>query len=203
MIKSKKILSTLLIGIVSLGLIACSPSQTNTSTSKTINLADKFDFDGYYGNDEEVKTIAKTLIGKEASNIKMKTINGTSFDLNSYKGQNVIIEIADTTCSECIKTIPEVIEFEKQYKDYKVFKIFSDDKSEDIRELYKTKGFELDGATVIAGSDNVSTNHVDKDYNIQFVPTFIFVNKDGIISSLDIGGTNVETLKSHADIAFN
>lgn len=174
-----------------------------TSVSISQSLSNDFDFDNHYGDDEDTKRIAKKLMGTQAQTFTLTDINGTKVNLADFKGKdNIVLLFVSTTCPECISTLPEITSYEKENPNLKIIKIFPSDINEDINELYSSHKFDTTENPIIAGGDNVEEDGISDAYSLEFVPTFVFINKEGTISLVEIGGTNSDTFAKNLELAF-
>lgn len=174
-----------------------SPSQA--SAEQKSHITNKLDFKTLFPS-EEIRSYAQKMIGTKAPDFTLKNIKGEEVQLSKMKGQNTIIEIASSHCSACIHSFPAVESFKKLSQgQVNVVSIFPNDKKEDMENFFTTNKFERD-ETVIAGE---GMNSLIKDYQVQYTPTFLFVDKQGYIQYVHVGGDADDALfSSMSDLAF-
>lgn len=190
----------LLLGAIlaSIALVACSDATTEDKVGNEVNVSEEqakhisndIDFDAIYQN-EDVKMYAKEMIGKEAPGFSLQNLKGDTVSLESFKGQNVLIELASTTCSACIDAHPTVASFKNgtDSNELEILTVFANDSKANIEDFFTRNNYERD-EEAIAGS---GMNSVFNDYKLKFTPTFLFVDKEGYIQFVHVGSGFSET----------
>lgn len=204
----KKLLAMSLVAVM-LTTVGCSNSDkesaedTNKKTEVTAeqqaNTANKLNFESLYPN-EEIRAYAQKMIGTKAPEFTFKNLKGEEIQLSKLKGQNIVVEIASTTCPACIEAFPTVKEFKDvNGEEVKVLTVFPNETKADVENFFKTNKYAKD-ETVIAGE---GMNTMIADYQVQYTPTFIFVDKEGYIQFVHVGGDVSDVvLSSMSDLAF-
>lgn len=170
--------------------------MTEEQVEKTDNT---LDFELLFPN-EEIREYAKEMIGTEAPDFEMQNLAGKEVKLSDLKGKNVIVEVASTTCPACIEAHPSVDKFKKLSEgEVTVLTVFPNENKEAVEKFFTTNSYQRD-ETVIAGE---GTNTMVQDYQVQYTPTFLFVDKEGIIQFVHVGSElNEVILTSMSDLAF-
>lgn len=169
-------------------------------TSEQVQKANNtLDFDTLFPN-EEIREYAKEMIGTKAPDFEMKNIAGEKVKLSDLKGKNVIVEVASTTCPACIEAHPSVGKFKKLSEgEVTVLTVFPNESKESVNKFFTANKFKHD-ESVIAGE---GTNTMVQDYRVQYTPTFLFVDKKGIVQFVHVGSElNEVILMSMSDLAF-
>ena len=124
---------------------------------------------------EKLKKIEK---GASSPTFKLKDINGKTVSLNQLKGKLVYIDIWATWCLPCIKEIPSLKKMAEHFKekDIQFVSICKSDLKKRWEKMVEEK--ELDGIQLFAPDENIS---FFKDYNVQGIPRFILIDKEGKI----------------------
>lgn len=204
----KKSILALSISAFMLTLAGCSEDKlttekeevkTEVSEEQVKNTNNTLDFELLFPN-EEIREYAKEMIGTEAPDFEMKNLSGEEIKLSELKGKNVIVEIASTTCSSCIEAYPIVDKFkELSSGEVTVLTVFPNESKEAVDKFFTANSYERD-EKVIAGE---GTNTMVQDYHVQFTPTFLFVDKEGVIQFVHVGSElNEVILTSMSDLAF-
>lgn len=135
----------------------------------------------YYGtlpetikNPEFTKILESKLnviVGKKAPNIKLS--NGTLYDIKSDK---TMVVFWSTTCSHCLKEIPEVYEFLKDDKTIKVILVGIEEPNSDWENVILT----YPNWTHLR-ADGKWENEYAKAYNVKATPSYFILDKDKMI----------------------
>jgi len=129
---------------------------------------------------------------KKAPNFVLKSSDGTTYELNKYKGKVVVVNFWATWCGPCRKEIPDFIEVYKKYEE---------------------KGLEIIGISLdrdgwakvkpFVKANNISYPIVVDDANvapsfgkIEFIPTTFIVDKNGNIVDEHVGGMSKTQLEA-------
>lgn len=122
---------------------------------------------------EEVKK------GTKAPDFLIKSIDGKEYNLQKIKGKYVYIDVWATWCGPCKVQIPYMKQLEEKFRDAPIeFVSISVDDEKD-KSLWKkmVEENEMSGLQLFAGREN----NFAYDYQIQFIPTFILLDKEGNI----------------------
>lgn len=172
---------------------------SEVSTEQVEKTTNTLDFDTLFPN-EEIREYAKEMIGTKAPDFEMKNLAGEKVKLSDLQGGNVIVEVSSTTCPACIEAHPFVDKFKEMSEgEVTVLKVFPNESKEAVEKFFTTNKFKRD-ETVIAGE---GTNTMVQDYRVQYTPTFLFVDKEGVIQYVHVGSElNEVILTSMSDLAF-
>ncbi|MFA6084791.1 TlpA family protein disulfide reductase [Mucilaginibacter sp.] len=138
------------------------------NTSDTTNVKDGF----LHVGDRMPDEIYTTSYGKQQ---KIK--------ISDFKGKLVILDLWAVWCSSCIEHMPDVEELQNIFKDQ-------------IKVLMVTKSLTNQVHKLALRSENVRNNHLPfingeqklaKMFNYTYVPTHIWIDKDGIIKYITSG----------------
>ena len=136
-------------------------------------------------------------VGAAAPDFELVDMNGTKHRLKDYKGQGVVLNFWGTWCGPCEREFPAM---ERQYAEFK------DKGVEIIAVNHKQSDFEVNtyvkkmGMTFPVAIDKKMS--VFKAYNIDPLPTTIFIDKDGNVKEISKGEmTETQIRASMASIA--
>ncbi|PLS19680.1 hypothetical protein CVD28_04500 [Bacillus sp. M6-12] len=206
--KKKKWLAVSLVALM-LTSVGCSNSSDKNEGEKETtpqvtaeqkeNTTNELDFETLFPN-EEIRDYAQKMIGTEAPDFTVKNLKGEEIQLSKLKGQNVIIELGSTTCPACIASYPSVNDFKDMSgEQVKVLTVFPNESKAEVDDFFKINKYEKD-EEVIAGE---GLNSIFNDYQVKYTPTFIFVDKEGYIQYVHVGGDVSDVvLSSMSDLAF-
>lgn len=178
-------------------------THTATATSSSDASSDKqakdLDFDKLYPQ-EDVRTYAKAMIGTQAPEFALTNMNGKVVKLSDFKGQNVMVEVAQTTCSACIETQPTLKSFHTDHPDVALLQVFP------VAGKTEIEGFLKTTQTEDAPLDNILTNESGntfiRDYHPNWTPAIYFIDKNGKIQFLFVGSVDKEMISDMLKIAY-
>lgn len=145
----------------------------------------------------EFEQIKKLLPGQPSPEFKYPDINGNFVALPELKGKLVYIDVWATWCVPCLQEIPSLKKLEEEYHNKGInFVSISIDQKKDFEKWQKmVKEKELQGIQVFANND--WNSQFVREYNINGIPRFILLDKDGNIITADAprpSDPNIRTL---------
>lgn len=141
-------------------------------------------------------------IGKEAPEIKGKTLDDKEISLSDLKDKKVIINFSKTTCTICADMEKVMSSVQKDNEDIVFLNVFPVDKNKDIQAYYKKLKKDVPkNALSLEANKGLKELAVD-DYKIAQVPTFIFVDEKGLISNIYIGNKDATMFQDMIDTAY-
>ncbi|MBI2862681.1 MAG: TlpA family protein disulfide reductase [Chloroflexi bacterium] len=129
-------------------------------------------------------------VGKAAPDFTVRTLDGESLRLQDLRGQPVWINFWATWCPPCRAEAPDLqaVYAEESSKGLTVVAISIGEDTETVRAYVKRVGF-----TFTIGLDQ--TIAIAARYRIMGIPTHIFVDREGIIQAIRVGGLSREAMK--------
>ncbi|MBI2333385.1 MAG: TlpA family protein disulfide reductase [Chloroflexi bacterium] len=129
--------------------------------------------------------------GFPAPDFTLKTAEGKTYTLSEFKGQAVLVNVWATWCPPCEAEMPAI---EKMYKEYKdqgfvvlaINSTFQDDPTE-IAPFVDDHGLTF---PILLDE----TSDVSRAYQVRSLPSSYFINRQGIITEVVIGGPMSEAL---------
>jgi thiol-disulfide isomerase/thioredoxin len=124
------------------------------------------------------------VVGEPAPNFTANDVNGNPVSLSDFKGKVVYIDFWATWCGPCRQEIPHLKALKEKYKDNKdlvIIGISTDKMSDNQKWIDFVAEHELGGIQVNSPTDAEVT--AGKLYGIRFLPTFILIDKNGIVVS--------------------
>ena len=118
----------------------------------------------------------------KAPDFSLADINGKRFDLADFKGKYVYMDIWATWCGPCKVQIPFMKQLEEEFRDAPIHFVSISVDSEDDKPVWAkmVRENEMSGVQLFAGREN----NFGYDYKIQYIPTFIILDKEGNIMNL-------------------
>jgi len=136
--------------------------------------------------------------GKPAPDFTLTDLDGKTVTLSSLKGKRILINFWATWCGPCFKEMPF---FQAVYKEYvpKGLVFLSVDVGESAS---RTSGYMEKNSFTFKQVLVDSKSDVALKYGIQFLPTTIMIDADGIIKLLKIGEF-IDLKELQGEIALN
>ncbi len=116
------------------------------------------------------------MVGSEAPDFKLKSINGEVVELSELKGNVVLIDFWATWCGPCIRAVPFISRLYAEYADNGLV-ILSVNLGEDPNVVAEFAGKHKMLWTVLLDSDR----SVADSYGVKAIPTFVIIDKGGVI----------------------
>ena len=115
----------------------------------------------------------------KAPDFSLADINGKRFDLSDFKGKYVYMDIWATWCGPCKVQIPYMKQLEEQFRDAPIHFVSVSVDNDDDKPVWAkmVRENEMSGVQLFAGREN----NFGFDYKIQYIPTFILIDKEGNI----------------------
>lgn len=123
-----------------------------------------------------------SLIGTQAYNFEVKTINGKKYTLSKLKDKIVVLNFWYIGCAPCIREFPDLNKVVEKYKDNKniIFLAISVDGVEEVvKKFVKRKEFKYQ---VVATDFTIA-----KKQGVKLYPTNIVIDKTGKITLASVG----------------
>jgi len=121
-------------------------------------------------------------VGELAPDFYFETPEGESTSLSDFQGTPVLLNFWATWCNPCVHEMPflQQIYDERPGEEPVLLAINIGESPSQAAEFMQSYGFSfpvlLDGDTALA-----------QRYNIQYIPTTLFINSDGIIQEIKVG----------------
>jgi len=164
------ILALILFGLVVVGMSFMNKSPGNTHTTTNFTTA----------NPEERRYLQ----------IEITLINGTRITLSRFSGKIIVIEFMNIKCPHCANYLPTFRQFHDMYKgeDIVFISISSGNSLEELRRFVKDNNVDW-----LVAKD---TGGLGKVLKVEWVPTTIFIDKNGEIYKVLVGEQTIEALQS-------
>lgn len=131
--------------------------------------------------------------GMESPELVLNDIHGKQFTLSEQKGKLVYIDVWATWCGPCLAELPFLEKVQEEFKDKDVVfvSVAWQDNKENWEKMVKSK--EMGGVQLFATNPEAE---FFTTYKINAVPTFILLDRDGIIVDSDAKRPSDEKLKT-------
>lgn len=134
-----------------------------------------------------IKVMLSQDINTAAPDFSGKDMNNNSVKLSDFKGKVVLLDFWASWCVPCKKSIPYFIEYYNNNKDTNLIIVAVNvDTDPENFKSFRNKLTQDFPFTVILDNEN----NIIKKYNIDAMPTTLFIDKKGIIRKITTGFTN-------------
>ncbi len=129
-------------------------------------------------------------VGAEAHDFEVETLDGRTIRLSDFRGKVVFLNIWATWCPPCVREIPDIQRLAEVYSDdLAVIGISVDEDAAAVADFVRENGLTYNIA-------------MDLDYEIctrlyptYAIPNSLFISADGIVTSMELGAADYETLE--------
>jgi cytochrome c biogenesis protein CcmG/thiol:disulfide interchange protein DsbE len=127
-------------------------------------------------------SVATATVGEAAPNFELQNLDGQLISLSSLKGKPVLVNFWATWCSPCVSEMPYIQEIHEEWSDtgLMVLAINLGDNASEAEQFLQEHNLSL---PVLLDTKNV----VAPKYDIRYIPTTFFIDKDGIVRNKVIG----------------
>jgi peroxiredoxin len=136
---------------------------------------------------------ARPAVGSLAPDFTLQTLDGSSINLSSLRGKNVLINYWVTWCVPCIEEMPTLQKLSQEYQGKDLVMLSINGIAQD--DLAKVKDtvtkFGMTYPVVLDEGDTVF-----KSYWMGFMPTTLFIDSQGVIRHIKFGGADETELRA-------
>ena len=145
------------------------------------------------GDPDVATTDTSPAVGSYAPDFTLQTLDGSSINLSSLRGKNILINYWVTWCVPCIEEMPALQKLAQEYQGKNLVMLSINGIAQD--DLAKVKDtvaeFGMTYPVVLDEGDAVF-----KSYWMGFMPTTVFVDSQGIIRHIKLGGADETELRA-------
>jgi len=133
-----------------------------------------------------------TGVGNLAPDFQLDNLKGESVSLSDFRGDPVMLNFWATWCPPCVSEMPYIQQMYEEWRDKRLILlvIHMGGSPSQVKEFLQSHNLSL---PVLLDT----TQAIAQKYNIRYIPTTFFIDKDGIIQVVKVGAfPNKEAIES-------
>jgi len=133
-----------------------------------------------------------TGVGNLAPDFQLDNLEGESVSLSDFRGKPVMLNFWATWCRPCVSEMPDIqsVYEEQSAEGLVLLPVNMGGTSSQVKEFLQSHNLSL---PVLLDT----TQAIAQKYNIRYIPTTFFIDKDGIIQVVKVGAfPNKEAIES-------
>ena len=139
----------------------------------------------------------RPAVGKPAPDFTLKDLDGNTVSLSDFRGKVVFLNFWATWCPPCRAEMPDIEALHRQYRDQGVVVL-----GVDLREGEGTVRTYVEGGGYTWTFLLDKTGQVGTQYRVSAIPTSYFIDSEGIIRAVAIGGMTRQTMEAKLALAM-
>lgn len=175
-------LALLLAGLL---LAACGD---NTASSGVTGVAQATAANASIATSSKDQPPVKVAVGYTAPDFSVKDINGQTLQLSAFRGKGVLLNFWAVNCEPCREEAPTLTQAYNSHKaNFSIIGINWNDDPKDVKDYINQ--FKVAFPVTIDGTGDLVTQ-----FHARGQPTNIFIDQNGVISSIVVGMVTPQTL---------
>ena len=139
-------------------------------------------------NKKGIKITTNEIESQMASNWSLENVDGDTVKLIDFKGKNLLIEFTGVGCGPCHLSVPMLKRIADEFtnKGFEIISVEISSKNKSVLKHYRDMN-KINYEFLIADKE------IKNNYKILGLPTFVFINKKGVIEKVLIGYSKDKT----------
>jgi peroxiredoxin len=131
---------------------------------------------GCSGRSAPDATAARARLGSPAPAFTLPGVSGKKISLSDFKGKVVLLDFWATWCPPCRASTPALVRLGEKFKgkNFTVLGISLDEEQDAVPAFLKAEGVTHPVVYALGST-------VDEDYGVRAIPSFLIIDKDGIV----------------------
>lgn len=128
-------------------------------------------------------TAGSVLIGKKAVDFTLKSLDGTEFQLDQYRGRIVVLDFWASWCGPCMQAMPKIDELISSLKSDKILLVAVNVQESTDTALAALNRLGIHPTTLLDEQGKVAAS-----YGATAIPQTVVINAGGMIKEVIVGG---------------
>ncbi len=136
--------------------------------------------------------IQNLQVGMKAPEFRARTLDDRDLTLSSLRGKVVLLDFWATWCAPCISEIPHLAKIAARFRErgFEIVAISLDDSREAVQNALGS----LKVPGIVVWDEKGPDNPVVELYNVQSLPTWYLLDRDGVIRGRDLDLIKLESM---------
>jgi thiol-disulfide isomerase/thioredoxin len=143
------------------------------------------------------------IVGRTALDLQGFNEDSSLISLKSLTGNYVLLDFGFEGCGYCIEALPKLNELSKKYmpENLKMFSVIGTRTRKSFQNYLKK--YSILNAVSIYDNKWRTKDGLSDRYKIGYFPTYILINKEGVICMREYGLDGLQKIENHLDGLFN
>lgn len=177
----------LILGFIALLCLALYFLTNNENGEENTVIHQKLEQTSEYGG---IVSETHKLVGTKIPNFSYKDMNGNTISSEDMFGKSSIIALISVGCQSCKEYFPILNDYKNSNKQNQNVYFFYPYDTKDQVNNYLNELLIVDRTNFVAGEESLGSR-----FNLEFTPTSVFINDEGIITSVHVGALTKEVLE--------
>jgi|GEM_PF-7075638 len=190
-----RIVVALTLTLMLVAVLAAACKQATESSGKTVQVSKPAE-EGAAPAPPSAPAPETPVIGKPMPQFEFTALDGKTDSLSNHLGRPLLVNLWGTRCDPCVAEMPDLVEFYRAHQDdgVEIIGLAVDDTAEDVKRFLETREMPW-----VLGLDS---GDVYRRWALRGIPTTYFIDREGVVVNVRLGGMSREMMESFAAPLF-